>query len=178
MKWPHSTTILLFNVYRYRILISVVMLLLLSKGYGQGINANDRTELLLLYHQQTPAIKLSLSNWNSDSFPWEGVDVNPAGRVVALSLPYKKLSGVLPNFNLPYLEVLQLSFNQLTGAIPSFDLPQLKTLSLFNNYFNGSIPHLNTPILEKLQLSGNNLSGNIPQFGFSKLTVLFYQPIN
>jgi Leucine-rich repeat (LRR) protein len=86
-----------------------------------------------------------------------------------LSLFDNRLSGSIPNFNLPNLEWLELSNNQLSGTIPNFNLPNLEWLLLFSNQLSGSIPNFNLPNLQAVWLYSNQLSGSIPNFNLPNL---------
>ncbi len=98
----------------------------------------------------------------------------PALNVLRMS--DNQLSGTLPTFGgTPNVQILELTNNQLTGTIPDFDLGQLTVLSLDYNSLSGSLPSFsNMPNLTTLLLSGNDLSGIVPDFtGFGSLTVLY-----
>jgi|GEM_PF-1786002 len=78
-----------------------------------------------------------------------------------IELPFNALEGIIPDINLPFLEVLNLSGNKLSGNLPSFNLPKLIELNLYRNQLTGTIPNFNLPLLEKLILDENQLSGNL-----------------
>ena len=89
-----------------------------------------------------------------------------------LDLSYDKLTGTIPDFNLPNLEELSLSYDQLTGTIPNFNLPSLEWLSLSHSQLTGTIPNFNLPNLKRLALNSNKLTGTIPSFTLSNLNAL------
>nr|GMD70315.1 receptor protein kinase-like protein ZAR1 [Ipomoea batatas] len=136
----------------------------------------------------------SMSNWNrSDETPcsWNGITCKDQ-RVVSLSIPKKKLSGILSsslgllsqlrhvnlrsnrlNGSLPPglfralgLESLVLYENYLSGPLPSEvgNLSYLQTMDLSQNFLNGSLPVslIRCRRLKSLGLSGNNFSGSLP----------------
>lgn len=72
-----------------------------------------------------------------------------------------RLSGDIPNFNLPNLQILDLGSNQLSGNIPNFTLPNLQTLYLDKNQLSGNTPNFTLPYLQKLFLGYNQLSGSM-----------------
>jgi gliding motility-associated-like protein len=76
------------------------------------------------------------------------------------------LRGVLPSFNLPYLEDLYLNDNFLEGSIPNLKMPNLKILNIADNLLVGSIPNFDCPIITNIQLGNNKLTGTIPKFNF------------
>jgi len=111
---------------------------------------------------------------NFNGQPWYGIQCSN-GNVASLILINNKLTGSIPNFNLPYLQNLQLFNNQLGGSIPNFNLPSLKILSISDNQLTGSIPNFNLPSLYELSLSNNQLTGSIPYFTLPNLTYLELQ---
>lgn len=136
----------------------------------------------------------SLSNWNSsDETPcsWNGITCEEQ-RVVSVSVPKKKLYGILPPslgslsdirhinlrnnmlfgtlplelFQAQGLQSLVLYGNSLSGSLPDEmgKLSYLQTLDLSQNSFNGSIPPsiFHCKRLRTLDLSENNLTGPLP----------------
>ena len=99
--------------------------------------------------------------------PWRGVTARD-GRVVALDLSGRELSGAIPAeiANLAALEYLHLGNNQLSGAIPAElgNLGELTHLYLFSNELSGAIPAELGDLtgLDYLHLRNNQLSGAIP----------------
>jgi hypothetical protein len=85
-------------------------------------------------------------------------------KLVKLYLNVNKLTGSIPNFNLPLVDTLFLRNNELTGSIPNFNLPNLVSLSIRNNQLSGSVPDFNLPKLQQLRLDTNQLSGVVPNF--------------
>lgn len=156
---------------------------------------NDEGYALLSFKQSiTEDPEGSLSNWNSsDQNPctWNGVTCKEL-RVVALSIPKKKLVGFLPSSlgSISGLRHLNLRNNKLYGALP-FELfkaqglqslvlygnslsgsvsnqigklKYLQALDLSQNFFNGSIPNsiVQCKRLRSLDVSQNNFSGSLP----------------
>ncbi|MDE2965052.1 MAG: hypothetical protein OXU26_14180, partial [Acidobacteriota bacterium] len=123
---------------------------------------------------------------------WEGVETDAAGRVVALRLGGRGLSGSLPEElgrlselrdldlggnrfsgsippelgGLGRLQSLRLGWNQLSGEIPPElgQLSELRHLYLTRNLLSGTIPPELGGLgrLRSLVLEGNQLSGEIP----------------
>ena len=100
------------------------------------------TEALIALHNAWG--QPSINNWLSREpiGEWEGVSVNANGRVAALNLAGRGLTGELPPElgSLASLQLLNLGRNQLTGELP----PEL-----------GSLANL-----EYLDLNGNELTGS------------------
>uniref|UniRef100_A0A5B6ZPL7 Putative Leucine-rich repeat protein kinase family protein n=1 Tax=Davidia involucrata TaxID=16924 RepID=A0A5B6ZPL7_DAVIN len=136
----------------------------------------------------------SLNNWNySDENPcsWNGITCKEQ-RVVSVSIPKKKLYGVLPSalgslselrhvnlrnnrffgslgnelFQVQGLQSLVLYGNSLSGSIPSEigKLNYLQNLDLSQNFFNGSLPTslIQCKRLKTLDLNQNNFTGSLP----------------
>ncbi|KAH6814995.1 Leucine-rich repeat protein kinase family protein [Perilla frutescens var. hirtella] len=112
----------------------------------------------------------TLSNWNSsDETPcsWNGITCKEQ-RVVSLSIPKKKLSGVLsPSLgSLSELRHVNLRNNRLFGWLPSdlFQLEGLQSLVLYGNSFSGGLPFEvgNLDYLQTLDLSENFFNGSLP----------------
>ena len=98
---------------------------------------------------------------------WDGLKLED-GRITALTIKNKKLSGHLPASisNLSRLNVLNLKHNRLQGMIPK-SICQCKHLfwiELSGNNLAGKIPHEigNLQKLRMLWLNENRLHGNIP----------------
>ena len=109
-------------------------------------------------------------NWLSDAplGEWHGVTTNDDGRVIALGLGDKGLSGEIPPElgSLSNLTTLHLYGNELSGEIPPElgSLSNLTELWLMENELSGEIPAElgNLSNLTALGLSSNDLSGEIP----------------
>ena len=99
---------------------------------------------------------------------WEGVTIGNNGRVAALDLRDRNLTGRIPAElgELRHLRVLRLDGNRLTGPIPPElgKLTRLAMLSLEGNRLTGSIPPevANLPMLRQLWLADNRLTGSVP----------------
>ena len=117
--------------------------------------SGDRAALGALYEATGGPNWTRRDNWMSEApvDAWQGVEANPAGDVLRLTLANNNLRGRIPPElgNLVALEKLELSRNRLAGLIP----PELGHLAS----------------LEELQLSGNNLTGSVPP-EFGRLTRL------
>ena len=113
--------------------------------------------------------------FNDYNINWKGITLTKdACNVREIRLGSKKLSGKIPNLDLPELKVLDLHNNNLKDSIPKFDsLPNLTELILNKNELSGSIPDFNLPRLETLILFDNQLSGSIPDFDLPRLKTLF-----
>ncbi|XP_023547432.1 receptor protein kinase-like protein ZAR1 [Cucurbita pepo subsp. pepo] len=131
---------------------------------------NDRIALLSFKQSITEDPDSSLSNWNSsDETPcgWNGVTCKDL-RVVSLSIPNKKLNGVLPS-SLGFLSELRhvnLRSNNLHGALPLqlFQANGIQSLVLYGNSLSGSVPNEigNLKNLQILDLSHNSFNGSLP----------------
>lgn len=100
---------------------------------------------------------------------WFGVNVNETLCTVTainISGPMgNNVAGILPNLNLPNLQILRISGGNITGTLPDFNfLINLDILDLNKNHIQGNIPDFQLPNLFKLELSDNNFSGQIPDF--------------
>ncbi|KAL4204102.1 hypothetical protein AMTRI_Chr01g130540 [Amborella trichopoda] len=119
--------------------------------------------------------------WNmtqSSPCSWLGVICDDKGRVVALKLPGKGLSGTIPSMtlgNLTHLTILSLRFNGFLGALPSdiVKCTNLRSLYLQSNHLSGNIPDFLFQLhnLVNLDLAMNQFSGGIPA-QFNDLTRL------
>ncbi|KAG0488751.1 hypothetical protein HPP92_007562 [Vanilla planifolia] len=139
-------------------------------------------------YQSLQAFKLALHDphgflrsWNETgrgacSDNWLGIKC-ARGKVIAIQLPWKGLSGHISEKigQLTALRKLSLHDNSIGGQIPSAlgFLPNLRGLVLFNNRFSGEVPLSigNCLLLHTIDLSNNSLTGNIPNslFNSSKL---------
>ncbi|KAL5726563.1 Zygote arrest protein 1 [Ranunculus cassubicifolius] len=112
----------------------------------------------------------SLSNWNSsDETPcsWNGITCNDQ-KVSSLSIPKKKLVGVLPSGigGLSALRHVNLRDNKLYGSLPVeiFSAVGLQSLVLYGNFFTGNLPSEigKMKYLQTLDLSQNLINGSVP----------------
>ncbi|XP_057770259.1 tyrosine-sulfated glycopeptide receptor 1-like [Salvia miltiorrhiza] len=115
----------------------------------------------------SPPLNWSLSY---DCCTWEGLACDPSGRVSALSLPFRRLSGTIsPSItNLTSLTHLSLSHNWLSGPLPPAlfsSLPRLTIIDLSWNRLTGALdPPNKLPLqLKTLNLSSNHLHGPLLQ---------------
>ncbi|WVZ73725.1 hypothetical protein U9M48_022003 [Paspalum notatum var. saurae] len=118
----------------------------------------------------------ALANWDAgaaDPCAWNGVacsspDPGQPRRVVALSLPKKRLVAALPSAPLPSaLRHLNLRSNRLFGPVPPELLagaPALQSLVLYGNALVGPLPEElgGLAFLQILDLSSNAINGSLP----------------
>ncbi|KAK8921978.1 putative leucine-rich repeat receptor-like protein kinase IMK3 [Platanthera zijinensis] len=113
-----------------------------------------------------------LRSWNSTglsacSGQWVGIKC-VRGKVIAIQLPWRELSGRITEKigQLTALRKLSLHDNAIGGQIPSAIgfLRDLRGIYIFNNRFSGEIPPSigNCIALQTLDLSHNLLAGSIP----------------
>jgi len=139
---------------------------------------------------------------------WYGVQCNGLGRVTIIDLDGldngsagtaapggNNLSGILPDLDFPFLELISLHRNnfagssfpnfsssnlitigightQLSGTLPDFNFPNLQFLALCCNNFSGPLPAINCPNLRGLYLQDNDFTGQIPS-SWGSLTNLY-----
>jgi Leucine-rich repeat (LRR) protein len=154
------------------------LLLLLSASiaaHHAAVQADDEAALLVF---KAAAIHGgygdALASWNGSSSSggfcsWEGVTCGKRHRrVVALSLPSHKLTGVLSPAigNLTFLRTLNLSKNGFDGSIPASigRLRRLRVLDLDYNGFSGELPgNLSScTSLKVVNIQYNHLHGRVP----------------
>ena len=134
---------------------------------------HDSLELIKLYKAANGANWTNKWDLSKPVSTWHGIKLTTDRcNVQSINLANNKLSGTIPNFDLPNLKHLYLTGNQLSGHIPNFNLPELEDLYLFVNQLSGPIPNFNLPNLKGLWLSHNKLSGHIPNFNLPELTYL------
>ncbi len=143
-----------------------------------GINKDDADQLKSIYLSTDGANWSNNKNWNDlTTTEWSGVRWKTIGgecRVDSLVMPGFYLNGKLPsNLQLPHLRFLWFSTNRLSGEIPDFDLPSLEVLRLASNNLTGTIPAFSKlKNLTYLDLSYNQFEGKIPLFDLPKLKIL------
>ena len=114
---------------------------------------------------------------------WKGVETDDAGRVVALRLGGRGLSGSLPRElgQLSELRQLDLGNNRFSGSIPPElgGLSRIQELRLGGNQLIGEIPPKLGQLseLRELDLGSNRFSGSIPPElgGLSRLQSLYLE---
>lgn len=138
-----------------------------------GIPASPQEVLALLRIKHTLVDPTNaLASWNESgvgacSGTWIGIKC-AQGRIIAIALPAKGLSGSLATDigQLVGLRKLNVHDNAITGALPSAlaTIKTLRGLALFNNKFTGSVPtgFGSLPLLQALDASNNDLSGVLP----------------
>ncbi|MCO5581004.1 hypothetical protein L7F22_034880 [Adiantum nelumboides] len=149
----------------------VSILLLFSTIFVHALSPDGQA--LLKFKVGIESSDVTLSDWSGDDKDpclWSGVTCNlQTRRVIALNLPFRKLSGSIASSigQLTQLRKLGLHHNSLVGSIPPElgSCKKLKALYLEVNYLSGHIPG-ELGQLSKLMmfrdLSSNSLSGNIP----------------
>ncbi|RLM55980.1 putative leucine-rich repeat receptor-like protein kinase [Panicum miliaceum] len=163
-------------------LLSLLMLL----SAASARNTEDARALAALRRALDPAGRV-LGSWNPAGDPcggsFVGVTCDPAGRVTAVSLQGRGLTGSLPPAvaGLRRLQGLYLHYNGIKGHIPREigKLSELTDLYLDLNHLTGPVPVEIAAMvnLQVLQLGYNQLTGSIPpQLGnLNKLSVLAMQ---
>ena len=122
---------------------------------------HDSLELVNLYNATNGDQWENKWDLTKPVYTWYGVSLTDDGcSVKSIDLPSNRLSGQIPNLDLPNLESLDLSNNQLSDSIPKFDsLPNLKVLRLLGNLLRGSIPDFNyLNKLDTLDIRMNNFT--------------------
>ena len=147
------------------------------------VRFSERGVLEVLYQDTGGAVWLNQGNWLSDRplGQWHGVEVDTAGRVIALRLQRNDLTGAIPPElgRLTELRRLWLFENKLTGPLPPElgSLAKLENLHLSSNRLTGALPPELGALgrLENLQLNQNRLTGAIPTEwgGLRSLTALW-----
>ena len=135
------------------------------------VSLNEEGKALLSFKRSLKELpEGSLTNWNTSKdnpCSWLGVTCKE-DKVVSLSLPNSKLSGILPADlgKLSALRRLNLGNNKFFGNLPSdfFNAKELKSLILSGNSLSGPLPlqigKLNS--LRTLDLSQNSFNGSLP----------------
>ncbi|CAL4995976.1 unnamed protein product [Urochloa decumbens] len=141
-------------------------------GDGVVISEADYEGLQAIRHDLSDPYGF-LRSWNGSgltacSGAWLGVKC-VLGSVVAITLPWRGLSGTLSQRGLGQLTRLRrlsLHDNAISGPIPASlgFLPELRGLYLFNNRFSGGVPPSigGCVALQALDASSNRLTGPIP----------------
>ncbi|KAJ1257828.1 hypothetical protein BS78_10G026300 [Paspalum vaginatum] len=162
------------------------LLLLLCILAASARNEEDARALMALKRALDPAGRV-LGSWDPLGDPcgggFVGVACDRDGRVTAVSLQGRGLSGSLPPAvaGLRRLQGLYLHYNGIKGAIPREigRLSELTDLYLDVNHLSGPVPVEIAAMtnLQVLQLGYNQLTGSIPpQLGnLNKLAVLAMQ---
>ena len=167
-----------------------------NTGFGgcdfNNCRYSDSLRLVDLYNSMNGANWYTKWDLTKPINTWYGITLNIYGCVTSINLPNNnllgtiptgfsfnelsnlnlrenKLSGSIPNLNMPRLEYLYLNYNQLNGNIPNFVTSNLKELNLNNNQLSGYIPDFNFPNLRNLYLDNNKLEGSIPNFNLPNL---------
>ncbi|XP_006843749.2 receptor protein kinase-like protein ZAR1 isoform X1 [Amborella trichopoda] len=152
----------------------LVCLFLLLCNFSNPAGSVNKDGIALLSFKE--AIKEdpenALANWNtSDETPcsWNGIACKD-NSVVSLSIPKKRLLGILPSVlgSIFSLRHLNLRNNRLNGSIPPdlFKAESLQSIVFIGNSLSGSLPESIGKLryLQILDLSENTLSGSIPSF--------------
>lgn len=149
----------------------VLLILVLSNAQPLVCSLNSEGSALLSFKESIKGDpEGSLNNWNnSDENPcsWNGVLCKDQ-RVVSVSIPKKKLSGVLSSSlgSLSELRHVNLRNNEFFGTLPVelFGVLGLQSLVLYGNSLSGSIPSQigSLQYLQNLDLSQNSFNGSLP----------------
>lgn len=141
-----------------------------------------------LYNLNLPYLeRLHLANRSLDEDnPWwftpNPNDNRLTGRIPNFNLPRLKwlnlaennFSGTVPNFNFANLETLQLHFNSLSGTLPEFNqLNNLKILEINDNQLSGVMPNFKLPRLQRIFMSNNGFVSKVPDFDLPELIELY-----
>lgn len=159
-----------------RIFYRFLLLTLVSQPLqAQFCHPQDSLQLIKFYNATNGPTWTITWDFSQPVKNWEGIQLNPQGRVKSIWLPGKNLSGTLPaDLDLPELYQLGLPQNKISGPAPKFALlPKLSTLALNNNQLTGAIPHFDSPYLQSLELYYNQLTGEIPKFNLPNLIALY-----
>uniref|UniRef100_A0A0E0HKJ3 Protein kinase domain-containing protein n=1 Tax=Oryza nivara TaxID=4536 RepID=A0A0E0HKJ3_ORYNI len=164
----------------------LLLLLLAVLAAASSRNDEEARALMALKESLDPAGRV-LGSWGRSGEPcggsFVGVTCDSGGRVTAISLQGRGLSGTLPPAiaGLRRLTGLYLHYNGIKGAIPREigSLSELTDLYLDVNHLTGPLPVEIAAMenLQVLQLGYNQLTGSIPpQLGkLNKLAVLALQ---
>ncbi|KAL7149390.1 hypothetical protein ABFS83_05G037400 [Erythranthe nasuta] len=151
----------------------LILILYISDNTTPASCLNDEGVALLSFkHFIKHDPDASLNNWNySDETPcsWNGITCKQQ-RVVSISIPNKKLSGLLSSSSslrsLSELRHVNLRSNNFSGELPSdlFTARGLQSLVLYGNSFSGPLPFEigNLKYLQTLNVAHNFLNGSLP----------------
>ncbi|XP_047964956.1 receptor protein kinase-like protein ZAR1 [Salvia hispanica] len=147
----------------------LALFLLICCDFASSVN-EEGVALLSFKKSITLDPQGAFNNWNiSDETPcsWNGITCKER-RVVSLSIPRKKLSGILsPSLgSLSELRHVNLRSNRLFGGLPFglFKAVGLQSLVLYGNFLSGVLPFEvgNLGYLITLDLSENLFNGSLP----------------
>jgi len=114
-------------------------------------------------HQQNLTLMILNTNKLTGTIP----NFDHLTSIRLISLAANQISGSLPNFdkiNNPDLYWIDVSNNRMTGTIPDFNLPKLIDIDFAFNNFSGPVPSFDSTALNKINLGANRLTGPIPDF--------------
>jgi Leucine-rich repeat (LRR) protein len=115
---------------------------------------------------------------NALSFSLEGLDLQLEGELPMFQMPKLKslnlrnnhrITGPLPEWDMPDLEYLALKDLSLNGDLPPLNFPKMKSLDLADNHFTGPMPDLNMPDLEYVRFRGSDLIGSMPAWSLPEV---------
>jgi len=164
---------------RKRWLLLDTLLLFVFFGYTTAeaktiYNPADRENLITFYQSLEDNTGKSLLNWNTSSenfSTWQGIttlaidSINDTYVYVSgIIVPDRKLTGIIPNLEFPYLKQLDLSDNDLQGNLTNIKAPNLEILNVYKNDFSFQIQDLSFDNLTYLNLEENNITGLIEEF--------------
>ncbi len=159
----------------------------------------DSLELVSLYNNTNGAQWTNTWDLNQPMDTWYGIKVSPKGCVEAIDLDGNvnylvdsgssgnRLSGFMPDLQLPNLLLLSLCANEIVGGVPNFTgipkvrhicfgrnplteplpefqyVPDLLTFSCFSTDIDGPIPSFqNCPLIQEISVYNNEHTGSIP----------------
>ncbi|KAL8522661.1 hypothetical protein ACS0TY_012702 [Phlomoides rotata] len=171
-------TTMLFNCSHILLLIATSFLVHRCHSLCNQLDYDSLSSFNLTISSASPL------NWSLslDCCTWEGIRCDPSGRVVALSLPSRRLVGtVSPSImNLTSLSQLNLFHNHLSGPLPHGFFASLNALQLLDlslNRFSGFLFSTSNNIMlpstiQIFNLSSNSFHGTFPSSAFQTATNL------
>ena len=171
------------NLLEYCIIIILIFTLVNSSTAKKYTRKSDSLELIKFYQSTNGDSWEESYHWLSTNpiTRWDGIGTKEKiignDTIIVVDTIYligTNMTGILPDLNLPDLEIFYLAIGNLSGSIPAFNLPSLKELTLFELNLTGEIPSFNLPYLQLLNLRLNKLSGKIPDFNLPKLKYLYF----
>ncbi|KAF5950392.1 hypothetical protein HYC85_012385 [Camellia sinensis] len=154
------------NIFSISLLVSINSLL-----FSSCSSIDVQSQALLKWKTNLNSLTDVLSSWNSsDQSPcnWFGIQCNPNGDVVKISLKSVDLQGALPSNLQPLksLNTLIISSTNISGPIPKEfgEYRELGTLDISGNSISGQIPVEICSLrkLQSLSFNTNLLEGAIP----------------
>ncbi len=140
----------------------------------------DSLELVSLYNNTNGNQWTITWDLNQPMDTWYGIKVSPNGCVEAIDLDGNlnfltdsgtagnKLSGFMPDLQLPNLLLLALSDNEIVGGVPNFTgMPKVRSISFARNPLTEPLPEFqNLPALHTFSCFSTEIDGSIPTFQY------------